>query len=843
MKFALRQLAQSPGFTAVAVLSLALGIGANTAVFSVMNAVLLARLPVPAPEELVIFNWLAEENVGPKSSSGWRTREPGSKKNTSTSFSFPTFEAFRKNPGPLAEVFAFAPAGGLNLNVDGVAEIVAGAQYASGTYHRGLGVQAAAGRLLGPADDDPAGEAVAVLSHRFWLRRFGGDPAAIGKKVSVNGVPVTIVGVTAAGFSGTQQVGEVTDLTLPLVHEPRLSRAPWDSRSADNWWVRIMGRLQPGATLPQAAASLQGVFQETARGALSVSTLPGAPAVDPAKIPLPELRAVPGGQGLYEARRNYEKSLRLLLGVVGLVLLVACANVANLLLARGAARRREIAVRLALGASRARLVRQLLAESVLLAGLGAAGGLAVAVWGSRALLAMQPFGNANVHLELALDWRVLGFASAAALATGLVFGLAPALRATKLNLTEEFQGGARTLGGGARSTLARSLLVVQVALSLVLLVGAGLFVRTLRNLQAVDVGFNREQLLLFQLNAAATGANGAQSFAFYQRLRDRFAALPGVRSATFSRIAPLSQSNWTIGVTVPGYTPTAMFESVQMNGLGADYLATLELPLLRGRDFTARDQDPAAPKVAIVNQAFAKKYFGTENVLGRRFQLGRSASSTECEIIGLVRDAHYSDVKSTPRPTAFQPYAQLGSNSAGVGHFVVRFTGSEAAVTAALRAAARDIDAAVPITNLRTQEQQIDRLFAQERLFASLCSVFGGLALLLCAVGLYGLMSYSVVRRTGEIGLRMALGALPRTVLAMVVRESLGLVVLGVLLGLGAAWGATHLIASLLFGLTGTDPVSYAVGALALLVVGTLACLLPARRAARIAPMQALRTE
>lgn len=843
MKFALRQLAQSPGFTAVAVLSLALGIGANTAVFSVMNAVLLARLPVPAPEELVIFNWLAEENVGPKSSSGWRTREPGSKKNTSTSFSFPTFEAFRKNPGPLAEVFAFAPAGGLNLNVDGVAEIVAGAQYATGTYHRGLGVQAAAGRLLGPADDDPAGEAVAVLSHRFWLRRFGGDPAAIGKKISVNGVPVTIVGVTAAGFSGTQQVGEVTDLTLPLVHEPRLSRAPWDSRSADNWWVRIMGRLQPGATLPQAAASLQGVFQETARGALSVSTLPGAPAVDPAKIPLPELRAVPGGQGLYEARRNYEKSLRLLLGVVGLVLLVACANVANLLLARGAARRREIAVRLALGASRARLVRQLLAESVLLAGLGAAGGLAVAVWGSRALLAMQPFGNANVHLELALDWRVLGFASAAALATGLVFGLAPALRATKLNLTEEFQGGARTLGGGARSTLARSLLVVQVALSLVLLVGAGLFVRTLRNLQAVDVGFNREQLLLFQLNAAATGANGAQSFAFYQRLRDRFAALPGVRSATFSRIAPLSQSNWTIGVTVPGYTPTAMFESVQMNGLGADYLATLELPLLRGRDFTARDQDPAAPKVAIVNQAFAKKYFGTEDVLGRRFQLGRSAGSTECEIIGLVRDAHYSDVKSTPRPTAFQPYAQLGSNSAGVGHFVVRFTGSEAATTAALRAAARDIDAAVPITNLRTQEQQIDRLFAQERLFASLCSVFGGLALLLCAVGLYGLMSYSVVRRTGEIGLRMALGALPRTVLAMVVRESLGLVVLGVLLGLGAAWGATHLITSLLFGLTGTDPVSYAVGALALLVVGTLACLLPARRAARIAPMQALRTE
>ncbi len=843
LRFALRQLAKSPGFAAVAILSLALGIGANTAVFSVMNAVLLATLPVRDPQELVIFNWLAEENVGPPSSSGWRQREPGTKQSTSTSFSFPTFEAFRANPGPLADVCAFAPLGNVNVIADGTAEMLYGCQVVSGNYHALLGVNAAAGRLLGPADDDPAAEVAAVISYRFWQRRFGGEASAIGKTVTMNGVPVTIVGVTAPDFNGTQQVGEVTDITLPLAHERRLTRVTWDTRKGDNWWLRIMGRMKPGVTLEQASASLEGTFQETARGNVRVNTLPGAPAVDPAKIPLPRLRAVAGGQGLYEARRGYEKSLRLLMGVVGLVLLVACANVANLLLARGAARRREIAVRLALGASRARLVRQLLAESVLLAALGAVAGLAFAWWGARGLIAMQPFGVLALQIDPSLDWRVLGFASATALATGVAFGLAPALRATRLNLTSEFQGGARTLGTGSRSGLAKSLLVVQVALSLVLLVGAGLFIRTLRNLQHVDIGYNRERLLLFQVNAAANGASGPEVLALYDRLRERLAALPGVRHATFSRVAPLSQSNWTSSVTVPGYVQTAIDEYVQMNGLGPDYLATLELPVLRGRDFEPRDFAATAPKVAVVNQAFAKRYFGTEDVVGRRFTASRRAGEPDTEIVGLIRDAQYSDVRSAPKPSALIPYVQLGGANAGNSSFIVRFSGTEAATTAAVRAVTREIDPNLPLTNIRTQVAQINRLFAQERLFASLCSVFGGLALALSAVGLYGLMSYAVLRRTGEIGLRMALGALPRQVLGLILKESLLLAGLGVAVGLTAAYFTSRLVASMLFGLSTADPFTYALGALVLLAVALGAALLPARRAAKVDPMTALRTE
>lgn len=844
MRLALRQLLKSPGFTAIAILSLALGIGANTAVFSVMNAVLLAQLPVKNPQELVIFNWLAEENVGPSSSSGWQTREPGTSKTTSTSFSVPTFEAIRANPGPLADVWAFAPQSAVTFVVDGSAENVGGFQVVSGNYHTGLGVRAAAGRLLTLADDTAGAEPVAVISYAFWQRRFGGDPAAIGKVVTINGTPVTIVGVTAAAFNGTAQVGEVTNLTLPLAHQKQISRSPFDDqRSPDYWWVRIMGRLQPGATLEQARGSVDGAYRESVRGHVYQAVMPGAPAIDAAKVPLPLLRAVPGGQGLYEARRNYEKSLNLLMGVVGLVLLVACANVANLLLARGAARRREIAVRLALGASRARLVRQLLAESLLLSGLGAAGGLAVAWWGARALLAMSPFGNSPLQVDTSLDWKVLGFATLAALATGVAFGLAPALRATKLNLTTEFQGGARTLGAGSRGALAKTLMIVQVALSLILLIGAGLFIRTLHNLQNVDIGYNREQLLLFQVNVGATGVPPPQALAFYQRLRDRVGVLPGVQHASFSRILPLDQSNWTSRINVPGYVQTTVFNSVQMNGLGPDYLATLGLPILRGRDFAARDNDAAAPKVAIVNQAFAKKYFGHEDVIGRRVGTGRATAAPDIEIVGLIRDAQYSDVRSAVRPQMFIPYAQMNAPNQGAAVFVVRYTGTEAAITSGVRSAVRELDATLPLTNVRTVAAQIDRLFTQERLFAKLCSVFGALALGLSAVGLYGLMSYTVLRRTGEIGLRMALGAVPAQVLRMILTESFALVVIGIVFGCFGAWGATRWVSSLLFGLSPTDLVAYVGGAAVLLTVALAACLLPARRAARVEPMTALRTE
>jgi predicted permease len=835
LRFALRSLAKAPGFNAVAILSLALGIGANTAVFSVMNAVLLQTLPVKAPEQLVLFNWLAEENVSPPKASGWPLPEPGTNKFTHTSFSVPMFESFQQQPGPLSDVFAFAPLAGLNVNIDGAAEIVPSGQVASANYHTGLGVTAAAGRLFAPDDDRADATPVAVISYRYWQRRFGGDSAALGKSITVNGAPFTIIGVTAPSFNGTLQVGEIADLTL---HDARLTpRAAHADRQPDYWWVRIMGRLKPGATPEQARLSLEGVFRDQARGNVISVPLHGVPAFDSAHLPLPQLRVARGAQGLYEARRGYERSLYLLMAIVGLVLLVACANVANLLLARGAARRREIAVRLALGASRARLVGQLLAESMLLAVLGAAAGILVSLWGVPALLTLQPFGSGAVQLDPSLDGRVLGFTTAVAIATGLVFGLAPALRATRLDLTSEFQGGGRPLGVGSRSALAKSLMIAQVALSVILLVAAGLFVRTLRNLRHVDLGFNGEQLLLFQIDVSVNGASAPQVNALFERMQARLATLPGIRRASYAR---LSQETWNYSVTVPGYASPTGRELVKMNGISPDYLPALELPLLRGRNFTPHD-NPATPAVTIVNQSFAKKYFGTEDVIGRRFT--NSAEGGETEIVGLMPDTLYANARMPAGPVVFFPYAQLALFNPKIANFAVRFTGPPDAIATSIRAAAREVDASLPVTNLRTQQQQLDRQFASERLFATLCSLFGLLTLLLVAIGIYGLMSYAVVRRTGEIGLRVALGALPGRVQRMIVQESLALVAVGLVVGLAAALGASRFVGSMLFGLTTTDPLTYSTTAFLIAVVALLACWIPAHRATKVDPMIALRAE
>ncbi|MEO6245170.1 MAG: FtsX-like permease family protein, partial [Opitutaceae bacterium] len=553
-------------------------------------------------------------------------------------------------------------------------------------------------------------------------------------------------------------------------------------------------------------------------------------------------RAVPGSRGLYETRRQHEPTLILIMGIVALVLLIACANVANLLLARGIARRREFAVRLALGASRARLVRQLLAESVLLASLGGFAGLMLAWWGAQALLALRPFGSGLFEIDTPLDWRVLGFTSAVALATGIVFGLAPALRATRLNLTEEFQGGARSLGG-SRSTLAHSMMVVQVALSLVLLVGAGLLVRTLRNLHRVDVGFNRERLLLFEIDGAGGRRPPLDPIATLDPIRERIASLPGVRSATYAFDVPVRSSRSGEGmggvVYVPGYLPTKLNEGVGRNDVDPSYLATLELPLLRGRNFDRHDYREGAPEVTIVNQVFAKKYFGSEDVVGRRIGWGLTKEAS-VEIVGLMRDAR-SGVKGEVAPFALSPYTR--SLKVFFAHFIVRYSGSEAAVIAGVRAAMRKFDPNLPVTSVRTQVEQIDHFFARERFFATLCSFFGALALLLAAVGLYGLISYQVLRRTGEIGVRMALGAMPAQVLRMILRESLTLVGVGIVVGLGAAGAATRLIESLLFGLSPLDPMTYGGVALLLVAVAFVAALLPARRAAKVDPMVALRAE
>jgi predicted permease len=837
LRFALRQLAKSRGFAFVAIVSLALGIGANTAIFSLVNEFLLRSLPVKNPEELVLFRNIAGSTGRAMSRSQWGNgyRDPVSGLATSTSFSLLTLERFSANHPGLSDVFGFMPVSQPNLLIDGAPEISASAQLVSGGYHAGLGVSSVIGRTLTVEDDRAGAPPVAVISERYWQNRFDGETAVLGKTIRFNKISFTIVGVTARGFNGTGQAGESADVSVPLAHYAKvLTNNPADLAQPWYWWIRIMGRVAPGHTVAQARASLEPIFQQAAlEGWEAGRSMDQTPQDTPAT---PSLAADSGAQGENDLRRQYRRSLRILMGLVSLVLLAACANVANLLLARGAARRREIAVRLALGASRTRIVRQLLAESLVLALLGAALGTLLAWWSRGLLLALQPFGNANVVLSLPIDGRVLGFAIAVAVATAVLFGLAPALRATQLDLSAEFQGGTRTLGGGGRSRLARTLMVVQIALSLVLLVSTALFMRTLSNLNTVDAGFNRRALALFRIDLSSAGYARGQVTAAQMRVLERLELIPGVQEATFSSTPLLNLGRWSSPVRIPGSTPpSGGTTNVNLNAVAPNFFVALKMPLLFGRAFTERD-DVAAPRVAIVNRTFAKKIFGDESPLGRRF----TVTAGEFEIVGVCGDAKYANLREAVPPTVYIPALQHRDGNA---HFAVRVAGDPSAIFPSLRAAVREIDPTLPVLNLRTQDEQLERNHAQERLFARLSGFFGALALVLACVGLYGLMSYQVLRRTGEIGLRMALGALPAHVLRMMLKESLALVCLGVILGLSGAWFGSRLVAGLLFGMSATDPSTYALVALQLVAVTLFAALVPARRAARIEPLAALRAE
>jgi len=514
------------------------------------------------------------------------------------------------------------------------------------------------------------------------------------------------------------------------------------------------------------------------------------------------------------------------------------ANVANLLLARGAGRRREIALRLALGATRGRIMRQLLAESLVLASAGAALGTVLAWWGRGLLLALRPLGNAQVVLDLPLDARVLGVTMATAAATTLVFGLAPALRATRVDLTTEFQGGARALAGASRSRLSQALMVVQIALSLVLLVSAGLFVRTLGNLAGVEPGFNRHGLILFAIDGTSAGYPRAQIAALQLRVQDRLARIPGVRAVTFSSVPLLSRRRQTKRVSVPGRTPPPDAPiAVNTNGLAPNFFAAMELPVVGGRGFADSD-DGSRPMVAVVNQAFARQYFGDEDPIGRHVVFNAPNDPSSAEVVGIAQDAKYTELRGATPPTVYVSALQLVD---GTANYALRVASQDASVLSAVRAAVREIDPALPVLNLRTQDEQIDRLHSQERLFARLSGFFGVLALTLACVGLYGLMSYAVVKRTAEIGLRMALGARRVQVMRMILGESLTLVWLGIAVGMATAWGASRLVSSMLFGLSATDPVTYAGAGSILAIVAVLASVLPARRASRVDPMVAFR--
>jgi predicted permease len=859
LRYGTRMMRQTPGFTAIAVLSLALGIGANTALFSIVDSLLLKMLPVKEPERLVLFRSVAPREFSPGSYNGnSRTDDAGNR--TMTSFPYQSYQRMHEQESVLSDIFAFGNVG-LNVSADGQADVASG-QAVSGNYFTGLGVQPLLGRLLTDEDDKAAASPAAVISYRYWQQRFGGDAAAIGKQINLNNAAFTIIGITPPGFEGTMEAGSTQDVTIPLAWESQLyiDRQGSNLYGAGSWWLRLMGRLKPGATTEQARVQLENTFHQSvlehrvAKQAQAQKT-GGSPVKDLEANQYPHLFLDPGGQGEMNARQRYAPSLYLLLGVVGLVLLIACANVANLLLSRAASRQKEIGLRLALGASRWRLIRQLLTESILLSALGGALGVIFALWIKDGLLAVSDWGGRGMRaLEPQLDWRVLGFTMVLSLLTGIVFGIAPAWRATKVDLMPTLKDSGRSSSAVSRSLLGRGLIVLQVALSLLLLVGAGLFVRTLINLQSVDPGFNTGNLLLFRVQPELIGYKDEKLVQLYQQMSERLEAISGVQAVTFSRMTLLAQGSSSSGVFLRDAVnvPPDSEGRIKPTGEGyrhqvrENFLEAMEISLLAGRTFKPQD-DAKAPKVVVVNQTFANQYFPNEDPIGKRFTFD-PAKPDELEIIGLARDAKYTRQRDEIPPTVYSPWRQELPRMGGVT-FEVRTTGEPNAAVTAVRQAVSGVDANLPLNNIKTQSEQANETLRMERLFAKLVTLFGLLAQQLAAIGLFGIMAYAVSQRTREIGIRMALGANRSDVLKMIVRQGMTLALLGIGLGLVGAYVLTKYLASqmdlksMLYGVQVSDPLTYGVIAILLTLVTLVACYIPALRATKVDPMIALRYE
>lgn len=847
LRYGLRVLRKSPGFAAIAILSLALGVGANTALFSSVDAVLLKTLPVKDPEHLVLFNWEAGK---PFRTSGTRGIFVGGlppDRRGGSSFHYGLFEKMRDEvkaqQTPLTDLFAFANFWEQNALIDGQAEQTK--MYGvSGGYFAGVGVPARLGRTLTDEDDNASAPPAAMISHAYWQERFGADPSVIGKQIKLNQNDFTIVGVTPAGFNGTLQVDDRPSITIPLAFEPLLlgensAQTKRNGRPA-SWWLHVMGRARPGATLAQARDSLNGSFQ-----ALALELMP-PPRKENEKAQIetkdyPILVALPGARGMWEMRKIYSRTIYLLFGVVGLVLLIACANVANLLLARSASRGGEITVRLAVGAGRWRLVRQLLTESILLAALGGAVGVLFAFWGKEALSAMGSTRGSFLPPgdQYSLNWRVLGFTVGVSLITGIVFGLAPAWRATRADLTSALKTSNRGSSAITRSRLIKGLVVIQVAMSVVLLVGAGLFVRTLRNLEGVDVGFNQQNLLLFSIKPSAVGYKDQKLAQFYEQLLPRLDAIPGARLATFGSVPLIANYMNNTSLILPGETAQSAAEhTANVQIVRENYFATMEVPFLRGRGFSPQDNEKSSP-VVIVNEKLAKKFFPDQEAIGKRVSL---EMVKDIEIVGIVRDTKYNSQRDDTEPLIYLPWRQhLGD--AGEMFFAVRVAGDPFALVPSVREVVRGADVNLPVTRVSTQVQQTRDTLIEERTFAGLVSFFGALALLLAAIGLYGVMAYSVTQRRHEMGIRMALGARAIDVLRLVIRNGASLALVGIVLGLAGAFAATRLMKSLLFGVTATDVTTFVIVSVVILLVAVLACFIPARRAAKVDPMEALRYE
>lgn len=836
VRYGARLLRRSPTVTVASIVSLAIGIGASAGVFSLADAMLLRSLPVPAPRELLAFQWRSGPTTLYSSLSGNSWGDDTGE--GSTSFPLDVLRQARMRAHDAADVFGFADLGQVNISVDGVAEL-GDATTVSGNYFGVLGILPVQGRLLVDSDDRADAVPAAVISDSLWKRRFDGSQAAVGRPLVVNGVSFSVVGIIPASFHGTGQVGSSPDVYVPLASRGQLRRGA-DPNDPNFWWVLLMARIHSGSDHARARSALDLIFKQTVRAARPET-------VDQ---DLPRIETFSGARGQRQVRDRTREPLRMMSIVVAIVLLVACANVANLLLARGRARAHELSVRIALGAPRRRVVRQLLTEGVVLAACGSAVGLLAAQWTAGALLPAVDNGRDTLTLTAGLNLRLVGFVAALATVCVLLFALIPALRATDMSLIAALhEAGRGSAGSHRRRGLSAALVISQITLSMVLVATALLLVKSVRQLQQVDLGFDASNVLTFNLNPGLNGYPPAQVFDTYSAVLERLRGAPGVKGATLSSQTLISNSANVIlaarmdePVLDPASPERAAFGKTHRAwrlGVDAHFFDTMGIKLERGRTFDNRDTATSQP-VAVINDALAHQLFNTDDVVGRRFRTESRSGPPSYEIVGVCHDALYDSLRGSTTPTMYVAHRQQGPGAMTVE---VRTAGDPAAFVATAREIVRSVDRNLPMFRVQTQEDQIAASVSRERLFARLATWLGGVALLLSAIGLYALLAYTVTLRTGEIGIRMALGADRNSVRWLIVRQSLVVAGSGLLLGIAASAAGTNLLKSLLFNVEPRDTATLAVAATLILVVAVIAGYVPALRASRVDPLTALRAE
>ncbi len=831
LKYGLRSLVKRKGFAAIAVLTLALGIGANTAIFTLVNAVMLKSLPVSHPEQLVLFSDTTGEGTSVHDvpmTGEWKR------------FTYASYLYFRDHNQSFQDLTAFR-SGESRLSVrrgavQGAAATRASGHLVAGNYFSLLGVNPLRGRLLTPEDDKPSAAPAAVLSYRYWDQELNRDPSIVGQTFIVNGTNFTVVGIAPQEFFGVR-VRQPPDFWLPLAFHPQVELRKSFLDNDQVSFLGLLGRLKPGVSLAQAQAGinlqLRQYLTELAGSKLTEERQRG--------IQNTYIKLAEGYGGISGLRALYSKPLHMLMAIVGMVLLIACANVGSLLLARATARKAEISLRMALGASRWRIIRQLLTESMLLAAVGGICGVLLAQWGVTILVNL-------VAKETPLDTRpdsgVLAFTVAVSIVAGLLFGLVPAIRASKTDLATAMKEKARTRSRLGRFSLSSAMVVLQVGLSMVLLTGAGLFARSLLNLQRENVGFDRSNILLLGIDPRLAGYKPAELPALYQQILDRLGSQPNVRSVSMATYSPMSGSHRGSSIEIPGYTPQPDENVVVEDMLaGPKYAETLGIPLLRGRDLEIRD-NVSAPRVALVNEAFAKRYYKDQNPVGRNFTFDDETDNGKMlEIVGVVGDVKTEDAREKQEPAVYRPILQIADEAAYTVNIQLRTTGDPNSFAQPARQIINSVDDKIPIFGVTTLDDQVHGTLQQDRLIAQLVSFFGALALMLACIGLYGVMAHGVARRTNEIGIRMALGARGGNIAWMILRETMTLVLLGLVIGVPTALFAARFISAQLFGLQPADPTALIGAGLVLTLVALLAGYVPARRASRVNPLNALRYE